>query len=105
MNDSSERKAKIGSEHAPTMGRLGLEELRNALYPSSNVAEPNTMYGVYGTKTPGELADDRRSHETELNRDEEPQAGGYLAQKLEAAKDQSREVDRSKSRDMEMNRD
>ncbi|MBK9118163.1 MAG: hypothetical protein IPM18_00965 [Phycisphaerales bacterium] len=45
---------KIGAGHASAMFRQGLSELRGALYPESNVAQP-TVYGIYGTKTPGEV--------------------------------------------------
>ncbi len=49
---------KIGEGHASAMLRQGLKELRGALYPDSNVAQP-TEYGMYGTKTQGEIADER----------------------------------------------
>lgn len=55
-------KKKLWSEHAPAMWRQGLRELRGAFYPDSNVAQP-TEQGVWGTKTPGEVADDRRESE------------------------------------------
>jgi hypothetical protein len=51
---------KIGAGHASAMFRQGLSELRGALYPGSNVAQP-AQYGLYGTKTPGEVAEARRS--------------------------------------------
>lgn len=57
---SSERKPKIGEGHAGAWGRQGLDELRNSLYPESNVVDKHAPYGIYGTKTPGEVAEDRR---------------------------------------------
>ncbi|MBX3395546.1 MAG: hypothetical protein KF841_09280 [Phycisphaerae bacterium] len=51
--------AKLGAEHASAMFRQGLAELRAALYPESNVAQP-TVYGMAGTKTPGEVMEDRK---------------------------------------------
>lgn len=60
--------AKIGEEHFSAWLRQGLRELRAAFYPESNVAQP-AEYGLYGTKTPGEVAEARR--EVEL----EPDAG------------------------------
>ncbi len=57
---STEPSPKIGAEHASAMWRQGLRELREAVYPESNVAQP-AEYGVYGTKTPGEVAQDRRA--------------------------------------------
>lgn len=60
MSSENEAKPKIGAEHASAMWRQGLRELRSAVYPESNVSQP-PEYGVYGTKTPGEVAQDRRS--------------------------------------------
>ena len=51
--------AKIGEGHFSAWLRQGLRELRGALYPESNVAQ-SPEYGLYGTKTPGEVAEDRR---------------------------------------------
>lgn len=59
---SEENKPKIGEGHAAAMARLGLRELRGSLYPESNVAQ-QTEYGLYGTRTPGEVAEARRSGE------------------------------------------
>jgi hypothetical protein len=61
---------KIGEGHASAMFRQGLRELRGALYPESNVAQP-PEYGLYGTQTPGEVAEARRAT-PEPSRDEEP---------------------------------
>lgn len=54
----TDAKPKIGSETLGAMARQGLRELRAAMYPDSNVAQQPEM-GVYGTKTPGEVASDR----------------------------------------------
>ncbi len=51
---------KIGAGHASAMFRQGLAELRAALYPESNVAQP-PQYGIYGTKTPGEVMQEKQS--------------------------------------------
>jgi hypothetical protein len=51
---------KIGVGHADAQFRLGFAEIRAALYPESNIAQP-TPYGEFGTKTPGEVAEDRRA--------------------------------------------
>lgn len=51
--------AKLGEGHAAAMVNLGFDELRGAVYPESNVAQP-THYGVFGHPTPGEVADARR---------------------------------------------
>ncbi len=75
MRTQDEPNAKIGAGHASAMFRQGLRELRAALYPESNVAQP-PEYGLYGTKTPGEVAEARRGEERTL--DEEPQRGSVL---------------------------
>jgi hypothetical protein len=52
---------KIGAGHASAMARLGLAELRAAFVVSdSNIVQPSP-YGIYGTKTPGEVQEERRS--------------------------------------------
>lgn len=50
---------KIGVSHPGAMWRQGLGELRNALYPESNIAA-HTEQGIYGTLSAGEVADIRR---------------------------------------------
>ncbi len=62
--------AKFGEEHFSAWLRQGLRELRGALYPNSNVAQA-PEYGLYGTKTPGEVAEDRRGDARDLE-DEQP---------------------------------
>lgn len=98
---ANEKKGKIGEGHAGTMGRLGLEELRNATYPSSNVAEPNSMYGLYGTKTPGEVQEARRPDD-ELNADVEPKKGGFIDRRLQGTKSYEPEADKDREMEMEL---
>lgn len=50
---------KIGAGHAQAMFRQGLTELRAALYPESNVAQPSA-YGIAGTRTPGEVMQEKQ---------------------------------------------
>ena len=50
---------KIGEGHMSAMARQGLRELRGSLYTGSNIAQ-QPEYGLYGTMTPGEIADARR---------------------------------------------
>jgi hypothetical protein len=65
-------KPKIGAGHASGMFRQGLRELRGALYPESNVAQP-TDYGIAGVATPGEVAESRRDDGRDM--DEEGKKG------------------------------
>lgn len=74
---------KIGAGHAEAMFRQGLAELRNALYPESNVAQ-QAQYGLYGTKTPGEVAESRRSEERDLNEETRSTLGERLEQAEQA---------------------
>jgi len=53
-----ETKPKIGAGHASAMFRQGLAELRAAVFPDGNVAQP-PQYGLYGTRTPGEVMQER----------------------------------------------
>lgn len=72
---------KIGAGHAEAMLRQGLSELRGAFFNESNVAQPS-QYGLYGTKTPGEVADARKAGE-EYDRGEEP--GPVISERLDQA--------------------
>jgi hypothetical protein len=76
MSTKDDADRKIGDGHAAAMMRLGLKEIRGAFYPQSNVAQPSE-YGLYGTRTPGEIAEDRR-----LDGDQEK---SVLAERLERA--------------------
>ena len=49
---------KIGEGHLAAMGRLGLQELRNAFNPSRESIAGSEM-GLFGTQTQGEIADAR----------------------------------------------
>ena len=64
-------KSKIGAGHASAMARLGLAELRAAVvFSESNVVQPSP-YGIYGTKTPGEVQEERKSSSKDAG-DEQP---------------------------------
>ena len=67
MSDSP----KIGAGHASAMLRLGLREIRNAVNPSRD-SIADTEMGLYGTRTPGEVAEARQpdppSHQYEQER-------------------------------------
>lgn len=56
---SANVKPKFGAGSFKAWLRQGLSELRNALYPESNVSR-QTEPGMWGTQTQGEIADDRR---------------------------------------------
>lgn len=71
--DTETPQPKIGSGHAGAMWRQGLAELRGAFFNESNVAQP-TQYGVWGTRTPGEVAEARRADA----RDAEEEKGSIL---------------------------
>ncbi len=71
-------KPKIGAGHAEAMWRQGLAELRGAFFNESNVAQP-AQYGLYGTRTPGEVAEARRA--VDRDHDEEPKS--ILQERLE----------------------
>lgn len=72
---------KIGAGHAEAMLRLGGKEIRVlGSFEGSNVAQPSE-YGIFGTKTPGEVAEGRRPEEKDL--DEEPTILGSRMQEAE----------------------
>lgn len=69
----ADQKPKIGAGHASAMFRQGLRELRAAFFPDSNIAQP-TEHGIFGTKTPGEVADSRQPGSQASRMDQEPVA-------------------------------
>lgn len=83
-------KEKFGAGHASAMARQGLRELRGALYTQSNVAQAPD-YGIYGNKTPGEIADERdpSGGAREQSADQEPRS--VLQNRLDRA-DRQREA-------------
>lgn len=101
MASQEESKPKIGVGHASAMFRQGLSEIRGALYNDSNVAQP-TQYGIFGTKTPGEVAQDReRTVEAQAQTPDQepgPTLDGYVKQaEAQAAKSAERDQARDRS--------
>lgn len=81
---------KIGAGHASAMARMGLRELRGAIYPESNVAQ-QPEYGLYGTLTPGEVAESRRADEPQpvQSYDKGEERGSILSDRLADAQGRS----------------
>lgn len=92
---------KIGTGHASAMGRQGLRELRASLYPESNVAQQGE-YGLYGTRTPGEVSESRRAEE--LDMDEEHVHGSVVEDRLRQA-EMSVELEEDQIRESEPERE
>jgi hypothetical protein len=97
VKDQEKKGEKIGSGHLRGMAKLGLSELRGALYPNSNVAQP-TEYGIFGKETPGEVADLR---ESDPKRDEERTSILGEREKTAEAKRDSAARDKSKEGERE----
>jgi hypothetical protein len=81
--------AKIGEGHLAAMGRQGLKEMRNALYPGSNVSQ-QPEYGLYGTRTPGEVAEARRDNGRDFEEEKTADRGSILEDRMRQA--ESRDV-------------
>ncbi len=84
MSDHEIGNGKIGEGHASAMVRQGLRELRGAMYTGSNVAQP-AEYGLYGTKTPGEVAEARRADDRGL--EDEMQGRSIFDNRLPRSRD------------------
>lgn len=84
---------KIGEGHASAMFRQGLRELRGALYPESNIAQPPD-YGVFGNRSPGEQAAARRPEAVEFDQEGANSRGSILEEKM-------RQVEARESREPE----
>jgi hypothetical protein len=89
---------KIGAGHASAMARQGLRELRAAFFPESNVAQ-QPEYGVYGTKTPGEVAEDRRGDARDLEDESAKGRDSVLADRLRQADSRADRADDARGRD------
>ena len=80
-SDREAPQPKIGAGHSGAMFRQGLAELRAlGSFSDSNVAQPPQL-GLYGTRTPGEIAESRRADV----RDPEEEHGSILADCLRRA--------------------
>lgn len=86
MAENREEKSwqPIGTGHAAAMARLGLAELRGVVYPESNVAQ-HSEYGLYGTRTPGEVQDARREDSRDAMYGPSNDGDSILASKMREA--------------------
>ena len=85
--------AKIGEGHGSAFMRQGLRELRAAMYPDSNVAQ-QPEYGLYGTKTPGEVAEDRRGGDRDPDEEKPAEKESVLSERMRAAQSREAQEDR-----------
>ncbi len=95
--ERNESETKIGAGHASAMLRQGWREIRAAVYAESNVAQP-AEYGLYGTRTPGEVAESRRADSMDL----EEERGSILEDRLakaEASRDDRGREDKDVERE------
>jgi len=93
--------AKIGEGHVAAMGRQGLRELRSALYPESNVAQ-QPEYGLYGTRTPGEVAEARRDDGRGFEEEQSTDRGSILDDRLRQS--EGRDVHGRDDKDIDLER-
>jgi hypothetical protein len=106
MSEKETGYTKIGEGHASAMWRQGLSELRGAMYPESNVAQP-PQYGLYGTRTPGEVAEARRPDDRDM--DEEKGQKSVIEDRLQQAemsvqRDQVKEMQKEPEPEKEIER-
>jgi hypothetical protein len=95
----AEGSRKIGEGHAEAVARLGLAELRGAMYTGSNVAQ-HSEYGLYGTLTPGEVAEARRGDGREMEAGA-ANSESILGDRLRQAEDRDDRDDNSRDMDRE----
>lgn len=91
---------KIGEGHMAAWFRQGLREARALLYPDSNVAQA-PEYGLYGTRTPGEVAEARRTDEKQMDEEHAGPRGSVLDNRLREAESRSDRDDRDQDRGMD----
>lgn len=90
---------KIGATHLAAMARMGLRELRSAMFPDSNVAQQPEL-GLYGTRTSGEITNDRRTEDKQ----QEQNPPSVVEEHVKAAERAGREPGRAE-RDVGRGRD
>jgi hypothetical protein len=78
MSDKTDE-PKIGAGHAAAMARLGLRELRGALYPASNVAQ-QSEHGLYGTATQGEIVAAKKDSVPDRSEEKESVLADHMQQ-------------------------
>jgi len=71
--------SKIGEGHLAGMARMGLNEVRSALYPESNVAQQQPEVGIFGRLTQGEIAEARSPDDRTLDEERTPRPDSVLA--------------------------
>ncbi len=79
---------KIGAGSFSAWLRTGLREIRAALYPESNIAQQPDL-GIWGQKTPGEVAEARRSDGRDMDEERTSILDKQL-EKVEALRDAGR---------------
>jgi hypothetical protein len=94
--------AKIGEGHAGAMLRKGLVEARNAVYPESNVAQQHGEYGIYGSWTPGEVAEARRDEARGFEEEQSTDRGSILDDRLRQV--EGRDVHGGDDKDLDLER-
>ena len=89
MSDKVKLSIPIGTGHASAMFRLGLKELRElGNLHGSNIAQPTEM-GLFGTKTPGEVAAARGVHGPTVENERDSES--HLESRLRQAEDRAPE--------------
>lgn len=99
MSEKSESKWFAGTLAA--YGRLGVHELRNCLYPDSNVAQGHNEYGMWASPTPGQVQEAQEKDGRDHKSNEVPPhsiLGERLQQAERAVEDRERH-DRSMERE------
>lgn len=93
---SNSEKPKIGAGTLSASMRLGLTELRNAVFADSNVAARHTETGMYGTATQYEVNQERQGQTPEMSSEHH----SVLEDKLRQA-EQAREGREPPSKELE----
>jgi len=74
-HDPEKTPPKIGAGHLQAFARQGLNELRNAVYSDSNIAQKYPEPGLYGTATQAEVGQQRLAEpQVQLGAEPTPEA-------------------------------
>src|SRR5437870_3644403 len=89
-----EPQQKLFSGALAAHGRLGVHELRNCLYPGSNVAQQHSEYGMWASPTPGQVAEAQESAEkisADIHKSNETPPSSILGERMHEAEKRARD--------------
>ena len=97
-----EPQQKLFSGVLAAHGRLGVHELRNALYPESNIAQGHSEYGMWAAPTPSMITSAiEKDVQQDVQKADDVPSQSILNERLQQAERSSRDQRERDDRDVE----